>query len=187
MKVALIILAAGESRRYGSLKQLALIDGEKMLHRVVRQCLSPETYTTLVVIGAGDSVVRAAIEDLRADIVVNDHWQEGIASSVRTGIAYISTQYPDATHIAIVLGDQYKMTAGHLTRYCESAHDHPDHVIATAYDGRPGVPAIFPLRYRSQLMQLTGDTGAQMLLKTVEDIILLEVSEAGDDLDTAGG
>ena len=83
MSVAAIIVAAGASSRFGQPKQLVLIDGEPLLQRAVRCAVEAGAAPVFVVLGAHREVIQSAIDFGVATVLVNDDWEEGMASSIR--------------------------------------------------------------------------------------------------------
>ncbi|HLF64763.1 MAG TPA: nucleotidyltransferase family protein [Saprospiraceae bacterium] len=177
-----LILAAGESRRYGSAKQLAVIEGEPMIRRVVRNLLDPDKYELVVILGAREELIRPTIADLEVEIVLNMDWKSGIALSIQAGASHVKSKYPQARGIVIVLGDQWRIRKEHikeLIAQAEASHS----IVAMNYDGCAGVPVYFPKDTWSLFSLLQGDEGAKKILESMEDVILIDIPEAKIDLD----
>jgi molybdenum cofactor cytidylyltransferase len=171
--VAALVLAAGGSRRLGELKQLVRLNGETLVERAVRVCREAGCSPVVVVLGAAADEVRARCELGDAVVVTNDEWAEGMGSSVRWGVQALP---PDMNGCVITTCDQPAVTAEHLRALMAS-----DEVNASAYAGRPGVPAYFPSKMFAELMNLCGDAGARQLLK---DAKALELPGGELDVDT---
>jgi CTP:molybdopterin cytidylyltransferase MocA len=109
-------------------------------------------------------------------ILVNEEAAEGMASSIRIGVAAAIAADADA---AIVLAcDQPFVTAEHLRQLAQSGEE----VVASAYAGRKGVPAYFPANAFKDLLKLRGDSGAREMLREARSIAL----KKGElDIDTA--
>ena len=183
MSVVVLILAAGESKRYGDVKQLADIDGQPMLRRVLLNLLAPEEYHVIVVLGANAEVIHPIIEDLDVTICANHQWEEGMSSSIKAGLEMIETEYAETTGLVIVLGDQWKLSRGEVDKLMESAKHSTDSIIATNYNGKPGVPVYFPKGEWADLKSLKGDEGAKQLLQRKPGIVLVDLPNAAFDLD----
>jgi CTP:molybdopterin cytidylyltransferase MocA len=131
----------------------------------------------VVVVGADYVQVlgNSALGD--AVTVINDRWEEGMASSIRLGVRALGFAAKDAEGVLLMTCDQPAVTAKHLDRLMLRAE-----VKASRYAGKNGVPAFFPKKYFGQLMELKGDTGARELLAEAR----YEELENGDiDVDTA--
>jgi molybdenum cofactor cytidylyltransferase len=177
-----LVLAAGASRRYGSPKQLALIDGVPMLRRVLDTAVSvlppdAEGPRVTVVLGAHAPAIRAAI-DLR-DVRELDcaEWDSGIAHSLRCGLAALARpgqevgaerQRPDPSSPAaalVMLGDTPFVSAADLRRLIIAWQAAPETPAAAEYDGAVGAPCILPRAIWPELAALTGDRGAGAWLR----------------------
>lgn len=97
--LATVVLAAGAGTRFGGPKQLAEIDGEPLLGRVLAM-LSPRPEPRIVVLGAAAEAVRGAVPSGWTVVVAAD-WEEGQGASLRAGLGAA----PDAEAALIVLGD----------------------------------------------------------------------------------
>ena len=89
---ALLVLAAGASRRLGEPKQLLRVDGESLVHRAVRFGLATNPAQALLVLGAGAGEVRAEVADLPVTPLVCDQWQAGLGASLAAGMAALMLQ-----------------------------------------------------------------------------------------------
>lgn len=176
------MLAAGEGRRFGSTKQLALIDGKSMLKFVLDNISNSICQTTLVVLGANAKVIRAELNE-QVNIVENTQWQSGISSSLKIAVEYAEAHA--FTHICFVLGDMVAISSFHLKQLKDVADLQPEAIIASAYQDIIAVPAIFPQPYFTHLKTLTGDTGARAIIQQhQQDVIAVPLPEAGIDVDT---
>jgi len=96
-RFAAILLAAGESTRMGSLKQLLPWDGATLIGWQVEQLLSAGADDVVVVLGHEADQIRPAVPTAR--IVLNESYLEGRASSLRCGAEAVS----DATDAVLIL------------------------------------------------------------------------------------
>jgi molybdenum cofactor cytidylyltransferase len=83
---AAIVLAAGDSSRYGKTKQLLDWHGEPFVRAVARTALEAGCSPVVVVTGADAEQVERVVNDLPVTIVYNPDWKEGQASSIRAGL-----------------------------------------------------------------------------------------------------
>ena len=159
MQVAAVVLAAGASKRLGEPKQLAMLGGETLLTRAVRVAREGGCLPVVVVVGAEYVQVlgHGGLGD--AVTVINDKWDEGMASSIRVGVRALGSVAKDAEGVVLMTCDQPAVTVKHLSRLMLRTE-----VTASHYAGRKGVPAFFPKEYFERLMELTGDAGARELL-----------------------
>jgi molybdenum cofactor cytidylyltransferase len=162
MPVAAIILAAGASRRLGQSKQLLVHGGETLLGRAIRLAREAGAAPVLAVLGAHAEMIRASVEPDGATVVINESWEQGIASSIHAGLCALDAGVLGAL---ILSCDQPRLTAEHLRTLIENftAQDESA-IVASAYAGTHGVPAVFPRTAFPELLALAGDKGARALL-----------------------
>lgn len=179
----IVLLAAGESRRFGAIKQLAPIDGEPMVRRAARTALGTGA-SVVVIIGAHADVVGQALADLPVHLCLHDDWAAGMGSSLAAGIHEVGTRFPHASAALVCLADQPLMTARLLTDMLARHRQADDRVLATAYGGNAGVPALFPRDCFASLLQLSGAEGARARLRQMAARVELFPDSAGPDVDT---
>ena len=171
---AAVVLAAGASTRLGEPKQLVMLGGETLLERAVRVAHEAGCVPVVVVLGAAAELVAARCDLGSAVVVVNEAWEEGMASSIRVGIGGVG----GADGVVLMTCDQPAVTAEHLLALMAVGQV----TTASAYAGRRGVPAYFPAASFPALMELTGDAGARELLRGAATVELV----GGElDVDTA--
>jgi CTP:molybdopterin cytidylyltransferase MocA len=207
MKAAAVILAAGSSSRLGQPKQLVMLHEETLLDRAIRIAIEAGSAPVYVVLGANAEAIRAGSKYLHSVIpterhdpispnsvisteratrvekpvvvLQNESWQEGIASSIRTGVHAAAK----AEAILLLTCDQPAVNAEHLRLLLEAAKQ--TSIAASSYAGRIGIPAVFPEKFFEELLQLRGDTGARPLLnKKTKEIITLPLADGELDIDT---
>jgi molybdenum cofactor cytidylyltransferase len=181
-RVAAIIVAAGASSRLGQPKQLIFCDGEPLLQRAIRMASEAGASPVLVVLGAHRDLIERRVDFQGAKIVVNDHWAEGLASSVCVGVNAAEFESPDASGVLLMTCDQPRITAQHLGRLIDTFHHAPGTAVASVYAGTRGIPAIFPSMAFPDLCALGGDQGARSLLAN-EPWPVLEVPLEGGEVD----
>jgi molybdenum cofactor cytidylyltransferase len=166
MSVAAVIVAAGASRRLGQPKQLVMVDGEPLLQRAIRCAGEAGASPIFVVLGAYRDRVETAIDFGAAAIVVNDDWEEGLASSIRAGVRAAEIDTADAAGLLLMTCDQPRVTEEHLRQMIDKFDARLERILITStYAGVRGIPAIFPREAHGELLALRGDKGARALLQ----------------------
>jgi CTP:molybdopterin cytidylyltransferase MocA len=174
--IAAVILAAGSGRRMGGPKALLEVEGETLLVRAARAALQAGAAPVVAVVG--DWTVDLA--GLPVQTVLNPEAAEGMASSIRTGIAAL----PETVEGALILPvDMPEVDADLLARLLALATLEPDRPAACAYAGTLGIPAVLPRRLFHELRNLEGDRGAKAILLR-EQAASLPFPEGNQDLDT---
>jgi molybdenum cofactor cytidylyltransferase len=177
-----IVLAAGASTRFGSPKQLVRLAGRPLLHTVVTRAAEVTGNALIVVLGAQAAELAPLLKHSAGTIVVNHEWREGLASSIRAGIAHLPAA---CTGAMLLLADQAAVTADDLKRLAGSWRRQPQLIATAMYAGTIGVPAIFPRSSFRELAQLRGDAGARVLLRRNSDrLVRVAMESAAIDLDT---
>lgn len=157
-----VVLAAGQSRRFGQTKLLEAYRGEPLLCHALEAAQNACPNRVCLVTGNdGDAIHNAAVG--RADIIVhNPEFECGISSSIRTGVGACSE---NADAVLIVLADQPLVTAGHLSMLVETWAGKTSKIVASAYAGTIGPPVLFGRNYFGELVDLNGDSGARSVLR----------------------
>ena len=163
-RVAAIIVAAGASRRLGRPKQLLLVRGEPLLQRAIRAACEAAASPVFVVLGANRELIENSLDLAAARIIVNERWDEGLASSIRAGIKAVESEAPEVAGVLLMTCDQPRVTAQHLVRLIDVFRRAPQAAVASVYADTRGVPAIFPRAALADLTTLHGDRGARGLL-----------------------
>lgn len=179
--IAGLLLAAGRSRRFGADKLCAKLGGKAIIRWSVG-ALSPLD-SVYVVIPPGADAVMQALSRLDVRFVVNLGRDEGMASSIRVGVAALPD---DVDAVVIALADQplgsADVTGALVDRW--RAGD-VDAVVPTYLDGR-GHPVLFGRACFPDLVALRGDVGARGVLDEMgERAAVVEVPTAMPaDVDT---
>jgi molybdenum cofactor cytidylyltransferase len=176
------ILAAGESLRLGSPKQLLLYQGTSLIRYLAKTALDSRAHKVSVVIGAHAQKIRDEISHLPLSIISNPKWNEGISSSIR---AAVETLGPNAAAILFLLSDQPLVSTPILNALVDSFRRYSDRIAASAYSNTVGVPALFPKGYFHELAGLTGDAGAKtVILRHMDSVSTIPFPEGAVDVDT---
>jgi molybdenum cofactor cytidylyltransferase len=161
--VAAIILAAGRSTRMGGPnKLLAELGGKTLVRIVTEQALASKAKGVIVVTGHQAEQVEKALQGLNVKFVRNPYFAQGLASSVKAGVAAV----PDHADGAVIcLGDMPLIDAHLIDRLIEAFGPDRGNLIAVPVsDGRRGNPVLWSRRFFNELMTLDGDIGARHLI-----------------------
>ena len=160
--IAVIVLAAGASNRLGVPKQLLKYNGITLLRRTVETVLLSKVKFVHVVLGFEAEKMKLEIANLPVDIVVNPNWQNGISTSIHSGIQSLG---PNIDAAIIVLCDQPKLSTDILNTLINTYTSTRAPIITCKYAGTVGVPALFDHRIFPELLSLEGDLGAKKIIE----------------------
>jgi molybdenum cofactor cytidylyltransferase len=183
--VAAVILAAGRARRMGGRnKLLARFDGAPLIRRVAEEALASKADSVIVVTGHKAVDIEAAVHGLAVRLVHNPDYAEGLATSLKTGLAEVPA---DVAGALVMLADMPGITAAELDRLIAAfrARSGPRIVLATV-EGKRGNPVLWSRDFFPELLTVTGDTGARHILARHEEVVeRVEIGRAaGLDVDT---
>lgn len=178
--LAVVILAAGESRRLGQPKQLLVVDGLPLIRRSIHLATAAACGPVHVVLGAHREQIEPVLVGEPIRVVTAADWRSGMAASLRAGIGSLPAGSAGAL---VMLADQIALTIDSLRRLQRAWQTDTQAIIASQYAGTSGVPTIFPARVYPQLMSLRGERGAQVLVQEDPRLIVVPLPEAEEDLD----
>jgi molybdenum cofactor cytidylyltransferase len=178
--IGAVVLAAGRSSRMGAHKLLLPLGGRALVtYAVAAACVSAAD-PVVVVLGHDAERVRAALPPARYRTVTNAAYGEGMATSLRVGIAAL----PAVAGALVLLADQPLMTSAALDAMIAEARRLPHAIVRAAYDGRPGHPVCFPSRLFPELLAATGDEGGRSVLARHRNAVrLVQLGAPALDLD----
>jgi molybdenum cofactor cytidylyltransferase len=183
--VAAIVLAAGASRRHGSPKQLRRIAGKALVRRAADTASAAGFRPCVVVLGSSAAEIAPELAGSEADVIVNPAWSEGMASSIRAGLARVLSTAPPAEGVIVVLADQPRVGEELLRSLADRFAAGPEPVVACRYEGILGPPAIFARTLFGRLETLRGDEGARALLRSGDvPVAAVDSPEGALDIDT---
>lgn len=162
--VAGVILAAGASKRFGGVKQLADWHGEPLIRHVVKQALAGGLDPVNVVIGHKAPDIINAIRDLPVTIVHNKGWADGQSSSVKLGcISAFAPKYRVGAAL-FMLVDQPFVSKDLISEILRTYYATRAQIVAPVIDNQRSNPVLFDLTLAEELRKLEGDTGGREVI-----------------------
>ena len=161
--VSAILLAAGEARRMGRLKQIMPLGGSStMVEQTLDNLLASRVSEVIVVLGHRAEEVKRRIADRPVKIMVNPIYQKGMGTSIAAGLNLVDSQ---AGAVLLALADQPFVDSQTIGRLVEEFQAHDKGIAIPTYRGRRGHPIIFSMKYKVQLSGLTSDIGGREIIK----------------------
>jgi molybdenum cofactor cytidylyltransferase len=172
-RVAALVLAAGAARRMrGRDKLLEEVGGRPVLRAVAEAARASRADEVVVVLPPGAEARAAAIAGLDVRSVVAPDWAEGMAASLRAGLAEVAAR---ADAVVVLLADMPEVGAGEIDRLIAAYDPEAGREIARAVSdgGTPGHPVLFGRRFFEALAGLQGDQGAREVLREAAEFVAL--------------
>ena len=183
--IGIILLAAGSSSRLGRPKQLLSYDGQTLLQHTVQVASASNAHPVVVVLGANAEMIRDHIKDLDVVLVDNPDWQEGMASSIRSGINSFTEFARDAEGIILMVCDQPHVTSSLLNEIITAHKRTGKPIVASSYEATFGPPVFFHRSLFDELLQLKGDIGARSIVRQhTDEVEVTPFPEGVFDIDT---
>lgn len=164
MSAAVLVLAAGGSRRLGRPKQLIDWGGRPLLEQVVNAVRGWPASPVAVVLGANAEEILDRVDLGEASVVINPEWEEGIAASLRVGFDWLARER-SIEWAFVALGDQPRVPPEVPAALLAAAEEGGRPAIVPVYRYQRGNPVLVGRRLWPRMMSLHGDAGARALLR----------------------
>jgi len=163
--ISAVILAAGLSRRMGRPKQLLKLGEKTLLEHVVDHVSRAKVSEIIVVLGAHRQEIERVLCHYNLRCVYNPRYASGLGTSVAAGATAV---HPEARGILFAAGDQPFIEP----EFINSLIDVFEKTGALIVRPETGMPAIFNIRLKGQLVKLAGDTGGRQLIEKFRDEVV---------------
>jgi len=169
-----VLLAAGESRRMGSINKLTLpINGKPLLRRTAETLARADLVELVVVVGHEQEVARELLQGIPARIVYNADFREGQMTSVFHGLAAL--QQPCAG-VMICLSDQALLDVEDIRTIVHGFASCPTSIMVPVYKGQRGNPVVLDYAHRETILADRKNLGCKRLIeKNPELVTVLEM------------
>ena len=182
-QLGIVILAAGEARRFGACKQLAEFQNKPLLQHVLEAALPLPHKRLIVITGKYDQEIKTAgtIGFFGgAELIYNPDWLEGMSSSIRLGCQLLSSE---CDQILVLLSDQVLVSTDELSALVKEAGI--TGIACAGFSGTVGPPALFGQAFYPELLSLDAENGAKRILTNPENHVrVVPMASAGWDIDT---
>ncbi len=183
MSADVLLLAAGRSSRFDGIKQLADLNGKLLINHVIDNLKQIKAKNIYVALGANADKILPVLTTKTTPFICNN-WHLGMGHSLADAIVKIKNNN-DVQGLLIALVDQALIPHSHYQQLQETHLKHPKKIIATKANKKIMPPVIFPKEFFNSLTELTGDKGANNIIKNnINEVILVECHNAIHDIDT---
>ncbi len=160
MKLSIVILAAGNSVRFGSNKLLYQVDGKAMHEHIISKVSMIEHCDKIIVTQYDE--IEAYGKKLGFKVIRNKNPELGISSSI---ILAINQLLPDCDSVCFCVCDQPWLKQESIVAFIDEWSRSKKGLGCVEFQGRLGNPSIFTRQYWPQLLQLKGDIGGKSIIK----------------------
>jgi molybdenum cofactor cytidylyltransferase len=160
--VAGVVLAAGTSSRMGRNKLLLEVAGQSLLRRAVSTAVEAGLDPVLVVLGHESERAGPELKGLRCEVVLNAGFEEGIHSSVRTGIAAVPAGCAAAV---VLLADMPLVEAEMVRTLVRRYRDGRPLLVVSDYEGVDAPPILYDRALFAELRVLEGGGCGKRVVK----------------------
>ena len=162
LRLGIVVLAAGFSRRYGEGNKLhQALNGRPVLAWTFDSLFHLRATTAIAVVAPDDALAKSLALNAGFTPVPNPARATGMGGSIACGVQALSNEV-DA--VLIALGDMPRVAHSSLQALL-AAFSTRDQIVVPCCDGRRGHPVLFGVHHFSALRALDGDTGAREILK----------------------
>jgi molybdenum cofactor cytidylyltransferase len=184
-KVGIILLAAGGSSRLGKPKQLLRYKNQTLLQYSLNEALASNAQSVVVILGSNADILEKEISGKKIHVAINTQWNEGMASSIRTGIKAVTEIDSSIEGIILLVCDQPFINADLLNNLITTHKKTNKGIVACTYENTFGPPVFFHQTFFPELLQLKGDVGARSIVQQhIDDVEAIPFPEGTYDIDT---
>ena len=182
-KTAIIILAAGSSSRLGQPKQLLSYQHKSLLNNTIEAAKKATVGLVLVILGHNRELIEKSIEHSAVSLIYNADWEEGMSSSIRSGLAILEKE-EDIQRVILTVCDQPFISAKTFNGLIDEAANSGKNIVASIYGGILGTPVLFDKIYFDELKLLKGAEGAKKIINKFKEIAAVTFHKGEIDIDT---
>ena len=166
-----VVLAAGDSTRMGFPKQLAEIKDKPLLELVIEKVNSNFELST-VVLGYENELIQEKINFYNSNILINENWEEGIVSSIRTALFFYQEQ-KQIENLIFFLGDQPEVKDDVIFKLLNNESNNSK-ILIPQYRYKLGFPILIPRQFWSKFELLTQNDTDEFQISAYKDFNLID-------------
>jgi molybdenum cofactor cytidylyltransferase len=183
--IGAVVLAAGESSRFGQPKQLVTFRGETFVRRAVRAAMDAHCAPVVVVVGESGDAIRDELRETSVVIAENPQWQHGLGTSIRRGLEQMIESAPGVPAVMLLACDQPLVEADIIAALIAEQEKTGKAIVASSYANTLGVPALFDRSCFDELLALPDESGAKSLIvERPDDVVSVPFEDGALDIDT---
>jgi molybdenum cofactor cytidylyltransferase len=178
-----VVLSAGESSRMGRAKALLPIDGQTFIERIVGALKQSPVAKVIVVLGHNAEEMRARIEHLPVEILINPDYKLGQLSSLQTAVRRLQGE-ENCDAMLVHLVDHPYIDAKLVQTMIERFYASGKLIVVPRRGGSRGHPVIFSRQLFTELLAASMDQGAKAVVNAhPQDTLEIETEQEGITVD----
>lgn len=177
MRVCLILLAAGLSRRFGAENKLLYPwEGKPLYRHTLGKLIAVRDENTDVLVMTNTPEVQRYCEEQRVRWLASPQAAAGVSHTIRAAVAGAG----DADACVFFVADQPRLRQATIAGFLAFCMEREAELACVAADGRRGNPVWFSRRWFSALSALTGDVGGRAILSQHSKQVLIFPAEQAE-------
>lgn len=179
--VGAIIMASGESKRFGNEnKLLCKYKQYTLFETVLKKVIESNCFSEIVVVSKYEEI-RTISKDYKEVIYINNkNATEGISSSIKLGTSYLENKVDGYMYIQ---ADQIFIKKGTLFDLVQLFKDNEVEVVMPKYGEKLASPKIISSVLTKKLLELTGDEGAKEIVRSCNNTMALTIEDEEENFD----
>ena len=186
--ISAIILAAGESRRMGTLKPLITINGKTFLKHIVDQLVDAHIEHIQIVLGYKADHIQKSVQLDNVEFVKNEHYSYGQFSSLQTAIRHLDKR---CEAVIVCLGDQPQIKSKWIKKLIGHYKKSDAYIYIPCFKEKRGHPILYTRDLFEEIMSMPPTQTARDLTKKhnkkikyidIDDENILFDADTPDDL-----
>lgn len=159
MKINLILLAAGNSKRFNGNKLLAIYKNKPIYMYIVEKVVNLKINKIICVTQYEE--IKEALLNTNINVVMNNNSNLGISSSIKIGINFDK----NADGYMFMVCDQPFISIQTLNSVIDNFIKGDKGIVCVGCGNNKGNPVIFSKKYINELLSLEGDNGGKVIIK----------------------
>lgn len=181
MKINLILLAAGNSKRFNGNKLLAIYKNKPIYMYIVEKVVNLKINKIICVTQYEE--IKEALLNTNINVVINNNSNLGISSSIKIGINFDK----NADGYMFMVCDQPFISIQTLNSVIDNFIKGDKGIVCVGCGNNKGNPVIFSKKYINELLSLEGDNGGKVIIKgNLNDLKIVNINNRIElvDIDT---
>lgn len=168
-RYAIVVLAAGESSRFGGEKLLEEIEGKPMYQHMLEKASAFGGLCKVIV--TGNPQIKNMAKLLGFDVIENKEPKKGISHSLKLALTFLLQKQAMVQGVLFAVCDQPWIRISTIQKIVNEGALHPNHIICAGHCGERGNPVFWGKKYFNELLKTEGDFGGKQIMKYHEEHI----------------